>query len=56
MVFYFTTFFYCSYTNKPIKVSDEHVGFRFFKKDDLDSDKKFEKMALKALEMRYDQN
>ena len=50
------SFFYCSYTNKPIKVSDEHVGFRFFKKDDLDSDKKFEKMALKALEMRNDQN
>tara|TARA_B100001057_G_C22798308_1_gene930564 strand:- start:1266 stop:1661 length:396 start_codon:yes stop_codon:yes gene_type:complete len=45
-------FYYCSYNNKPIKISHEHTGFRFFKKEDLNPNKKFEKVALKALEMK----
>ena len=49
-------FFYCDYNNKPIKISHEHTGFRFFEKDDLDKDGKFEKMAIKALEMNNDKN
>ena len=48
------SFYYCSYNGKPIKTSHEHTGFRFFKKEDLDPNKKFEKVALKALEMKND--
>jgi 8-oxo-dGTP pyrophosphatase MutT (NUDIX family) len=44
-------FYYCKYNNRPIKMSHEHVGFRFFDKKKLDSSKKFEKVAIKALEM-----
>lgn len=47
-------FYYCAYNNKPIKISHEHTGFRFFKKNDLDPNKKFERIALKALEMKND--
>ncbi len=46
------SFYYCEYNNKPIKVSHEHTAFRFFAKKDLDSDAKFEKIALRALEMK----
>ena len=42
------------YTNKPIKISHEHTGFRFFSKGELDANGKFEKMAIKALEMEDD--
>ena len=48
------SFFYCLYNNGPIKISHEHTGFRFFKKEDLNSSNKFEKVALKALEMKDD--
>lgn len=47
-------FYFCSYNQKPIKLSDEHTGFRFFTKQNLDSSKKFEKIALKALEIKND--
>ena len=47
-------FYFCSYNQKPIKLSDEHTGFRFFSKQNLDSNKKFEKIALKALEIKND--
>ena len=47
-------FYCCKYNDKPIKISHEHTSFRFFDKKDLDSTKKFEKVALKALEMRDD--
>ena len=47
-------FFMCDYTDKAIKISHEHTSFRFFSKNDLDKDGKFEKMAIKALEMRND--
>ncbi len=47
-------FFVCSYTDQPIKISHEHTGFRFFNEDDLDKNGKFEKMAIKALEMIND--
>jgi len=47
-------FFMCDYTDKPIKISHEHTSFRFFNKNDLDAGGKFEKMAIKALEMRND--
>ncbi len=47
-------FYTCSYSGNPIKVSHEHTGFRFFRKSDLNSENKFEKVALKALEMKND--
>ena len=45
-------FYYCQYPEKPIKLSHEHTAFRFFSKNNLDPSGKFEKMALKALEMK----
>ncbi len=47
-------FYYCKYNNRPIKMSHEHTGFRFFDKERLDSNKKFERVAIKALEMNND--
>ena len=47
-------FYWCAYPEKPIKLSHEHTEFRFFAKKDLDPTGKFEKMALKALEMKND--
>ena len=48
------TFYTCKYNGKPIKVSHEHTGFRFFRKVDLNPECKFDKIALKALEMSDD--
>ncbi len=48
-------FYYCNYGDEPIKISHEHTGFRFFDKKDMDPTKKFDKVALKALEMKNDQ-
>lgn len=45
-------FYYCDYPKKPIKLSHEHTSFRFFSKNSLDASGKFERMAIKALEMR----
>lgn len=47
-------FYCCSCPEKPIKLSHEHTHFRFFSKKDLDPNNKFERMAIKALEMRND--
>ena len=47
-------FYWCEYPEKPIKLSHEHTEFRFFAKKDLNPDGKFEKVALKALEMKND--
>ena len=47
-------FYWCECPDKPIKLSHEHTEFRFFPKKDLDPKGKFEKMALKALEMKND--
>jgi 8-oxo-dGTP pyrophosphatase MutT (NUDIX family) len=49
-------FFYAKYDSEPIKISHEHTSFRFFDKGDLDPNEKFQKIALKALEMKNDQN
>lgn len=47
-------FYFCDYNQKPIKLSHEHTGFRFFSKKNLDPSKKFEKIALRALEIKND--
>ena len=48
------SFYYCDYNDKPIKLSHEHTKFRFFAKKDLNPNNKFEKVALKALEVKND--
>ena len=45
-------FFYAQYNNKEVKISHEHTDFKFFEKKDLDPKEKFQKVALKALEMK----
>ena len=47
-------FYYCSYDDKPIKISHEHTSFRFFRREELNPNKKFEKVALNALEIKDD--
>lgn len=47
-------FFYAKYDSEPIKISHEHTDFKFFDKKDLDPKEKFQKVALKALEMKND--
>ena len=47
-------FYWCLFPERPIKLSHEHTEFQFFAKKDLDPSEKFEKMALKALEMKND--
>ena len=47
-------FFHAKYDSTPIKLSNEHTGFRFFDKKDLDASEKFQKIALKALEETND--
>ena len=47
-------FFYAKYNSGKIKISHEHIEFRFFDKEDLDPSEKFQKVALKALEMKND--
>ena len=47
-------FYCCVCPEKPLKLSHEHTHFRFFTKNALNPEGKFEKMALKALEMNND--
>ncbi len=47
-------FFYANYTPKAIELSHEHTDFKFFDKKSLDEGEKFQKIALKALEMNND--
>ena len=47
-------FFYAKYDSEPVKISHEHTDFKFFEKKDLNPGEKFQKVALKALEMKND--
>ena len=49
-------FFYAMYDSQEIKLSHEHTGYKFFEKDELDSNHKFQNVALKALEKRENEN
>ncbi len=42
-------FFMAAYDSQPIKLSHEHTDYKFFEKDDLDMDQKFQKVALEAI-------
>jgi mutator protein MutT len=44
-------FFHMKYDFQEIKISEEHVDYNFYRKEDLDRGKKFEKIALEILEM-----
>ena len=50
------SFYYCAYpdSGESIKLSHEHTKFKFFTKKELNPSEKFDKMALKALEMKND--
>ena len=47
-IFYF---FYARYNSMPIKLSDEHVDYRFLEKSQLSRKDKFQKVALNVLEV-----
>ena len=42
-------FFYAMYDSQEIVLSHEHTDYKFFKKDELDPNHKFQKVALQAL-------
>ena len=48
-------FFWCKYDSQPVKLSDEHTGYKFFDKNQLDPKDKFQKIAIRALEIKDDQ-
>jgi 8-oxo-dGTP pyrophosphatase MutT (NUDIX family) len=45
------SYFYANYDSQPIKLSREHTDYAFYSKDQLDTSKKFEKIAYEVLEM-----
>jgi 8-oxo-dGTP pyrophosphatase MutT (NUDIX family) len=45
-------FFYAPYDSQQIRLSHEHIDYKFFKKNELDLSEKFQKVALKALEKK----
>lgn len=47
-------FFVAKYDSQPIKISHEHTEYRFFEQQELDPSQKFQKIALKALELIND--
>lgn len=49
-------FFYAMYDSQEVKLSHEHTGYKFFEKDELDSNHKFQNIALKALEKIENEN
>ena len=44
-------YFHARYNSQPIKLSDEHTDYGFYNKEQLDSKEKFQKIAIKVLEM-----
>jgi mutator protein MutT len=44
-------FFHMKYDFQEVKISDEHTDYDFYRKEDLNSSKKFERIALEVLEM-----
>ena len=47
-------FFHCNYDSRKVEISHEHTEYRFFEKEELDPEQKFQKVAIRALEMRDD--
>ena len=49
-------FFYAKYNTQEIILSHEHTDYKFFDKKKLDSNEKFQKVALRALERIENEN
>ena len=49
-------FFYAKYNSQPVKLSYEHVDYKFFTKNELDKSEKFQNVALEALELKNDKH
>jgi 8-oxo-dGTP pyrophosphatase MutT (NUDIX family) len=44
-----TSYFFEKYNSQPIKISHEHVDYKFLSEAELDPDKKFDKIALEIV-------
>jgi len=44
-------YFFAKYNSEPIQLSREHTEYGFYSKKDLDTNKKFENIAIQVLEM-----
>jgi 8-oxo-dGTP pyrophosphatase MutT (NUDIX family) len=44
-------FYHARYNSQPIKLSDEHVDYAFYNKEELNPEKRFQKIAIEVLEM-----
>ena len=47
-------FFFTSYNSQPVTLSDEHVDYKFFDKNELDKEEKFQNVALEALKLKLE--
>ena len=45
-------FFMCKYDSQPVKISDEHIDYKFLEESDLDKKDKFQQIAKKALRIQ----
>lgn len=43
-------FFFAAYDSQEVKISHEHTDYKFFEKSELDSNEKFQKVALMAIQ------
>jgi len=46
-------FFSAMYDSQPIKLSQEHTDFKFFEENELNPNEKFQKVAIRALELNH---
>lgn len=44
-------YFFAKYNSQPIKLSREHTDYGFYSKNELDKNRRFEKIAIEVLEM-----
>ena len=49
-------FFYAMYDSQEVKLSHEHTDYKFFEKNELDPEHKFQKVAIEALKKRELEN
>jgi 8-oxo-dGTP pyrophosphatase MutT (NUDIX family) len=47
-------FFYAMYDSQEVILSHEHTDYKFFERQELDGDEKFQKVAMRALEVRHE--
>lgn len=49
-------FFYAMYDSQEVKLSHEHTDYKFFEKNELDPNHKFQNVAIEALKKRELEN